>query len=176
MKKAQGFASFEFYFVMSIIGIIALIAIQRYTQVAEETKRLSFDVLAKHFQAAVLNYHSRWIMVQQQTKTFPLPIDGLDVQFTAEGWPIDIGVGEQLSPVASASSCLRLWENLLQNSPPISYEGGEPYGSYAYHVRFSLENGCRYELVTENPGEFYFEYSPVSGEVLFHMPPITKNN
>jgi len=176
MKKAQGFNSFEFYFVMSVIGILALIAMQRYMQLAEDTKRLSFDVVARHFHAAVFNHHNRWMMAQQQTKTFQLNSNGLDIQFTAEGWPIDIGVGEQLAPVASIPSCLRLWNNLLQNSPSISYEGGDSYGSQAYHLSFSLENSCRYELVTEHPGEFYFEYAPVSGEVLFHMPPITKNN
>jgi hypothetical protein len=176
MKKMLGFTSFEFYFVISVIGIIVLVAMQRYSQLAEETKRLSFEVVAKHFNASVYNHHARWIMAQQQTKIFLLNIEGLDIQFTAQGWPSAVVTEKPLLPVVSIASCLSLWNNLLQNPPSISYDGGDPYGSRIYHLSVSREGACRFELITESPGEFYFEYAPLSGRVIFHSLPITKNN
>ena len=176
MKKMLGFTSFEFYFVMSVIGIIVLVAMQRYLQLAEETKRLSFEVVAKHFNGSVYNHHARWIMAQQQAKTFRLEVDGADIHFSPQGWALAvINNNTKISDVPLVS-CLSLWNNLLQNPPSISFEGGDPYGSRTYHLEVLPEGGCRFELVTERPNEFYFDYMPFSGKVIFHSPPITKNN
>jgi hypothetical protein len=176
MKKMLGFTSFEFYFVLSVIGIIMMVAMQRYLHLAEETRRLSFEVVAKNFNAAVYNHHTRWIMAQQQTKVFQLNIDNLDILFTPQGWPLAVVTEKQLSPGTSVASCLSLWDNLLQNPPSISSDGGDAYGSRVYHLSVSQEGACRYELITESPSEFYFEYAPLSGRIIFHTPPITKNN
>lgn len=176
MKKMLGFTSFEFYFVMSIIGIIVLVAMQRYVQLAEETKRLRFEVVAKHFNAAVYNHHARWIMAQQQTKIFRLDVDGLDIQFSPQGWPLEVISKNAKTSGVSVGSCLSLWGNLLQNPPSISFGGGDLYGSRAYHLTLLPEGGCRFELVTDSPSEFYFDYMPFSGKVMLHSPPITKNN
>lgn len=176
MKKMLGFTSFEFYFVMSIIGIIVLIATQRYLQLAEETKRLSVEVVAKHFSAAVYNHHTRWIMAQSQSSTRQLNIDGLNVLFSSDGWPLAIAAHEPLPSAVSTTSCLSLWNHLLQNPPSISSEGHGVYGSQAYHLSLPQVGSCRFELVSQQPGEFYFEYEPLSGRVIFHTLPITKNN
>jgi hypothetical protein len=176
MKKTLGFTSFEFYFVMSVIGIIVLIATQRYLQLAEDTKRISFEVIAKNFSAAVYSHHARWIMAQSQTSTRQLHLDGLDILFSAEGWPLAIVRGEPLSPEVSTISCLSLWNKLLQNPPSISSDGHDPYGSYTYRLSLPQAGTCRFELASEPPGEFYFEYVPLSGIFIFHLSPITKNN
>ncbi|HOY21920.1 MAG TPA: hypothetical protein PK002_02145 [Cellvibrio sp.] len=176
MKKMLGFTSFEFYFVMSVIGIIVLVAMQRYLQLAEETKRLSFEVVAKHFNASVYNYHARWIMAQQQTKTFRLELDGLDIQFSPQGWALAVINNNTKISDTSLANCLSLWNNLLQNPPSISYDGGDPYGSRVYHLKVLPEGGCRFELTTDHPKEFYFDYMPFSGKVISHSQPITKNN
>ena len=80
MKKTLGFTSFEFYFVLSVIGIIVLVAMQRYVYLAEETKRLSFEVVAKHFNAsghlrkyknfAKMNFLSRRISIKWHSLDF----------------------------------------------------------------------------------------------------------
>lgn len=175
MKKMLGFTSFEFYFVMSVIGIIALVAMQRYLQLAGETKRLGFEVVAKHFNASVYNYHARWIMAQSQASTHQLQVDGFNILFSTEGWPLAIMTGEPLKYEVSTNSCLGLWHNLLQNPPSISSEG-EDYGTHAYHLSLPQAGTCRFEMVSEPRGTFYFEYAPVSGHVIFYMPSSTKNN
>lgn len=186
MKKALGFTSFEFYFVMSVVGIIMLVAIQRYLQLAEDTKRFSFEVVAKHFSAAVYNHHARWIVTQQHSKARRLDVEDMAVedmavQFTSEGWPLAIVTEKPLAPAVTApavtvAGCLSLWHNLLQNPPSVSYEGGSPYGSRMYHLVLLPDIGCRFALVTEPAHEFYFDYMPFLGQIIFHSPAIAKNN
>jgi hypothetical protein len=177
MKKNLGFTSFEFYFVMSAIGLVVLVGLQRYLQLAEETQRFSFEVIAKHFNASVYNHHARWIMAQQQqTKVSELTVENIKIQFSPQGWPVSIAAQEPEPKIASLKGCLSLWNNLLQNPPSISYEGGDAYGTRAYHLSFSPEANCRFEFITDYPAEFYFDYEPLSGKVMFHSPPLTKSN
>ena len=173
MKKSLGFSSFEFYFVVSVIGLVLIVGIQRYYRLAEDTQRLSFEILANNFSAAIYNHRARWLMAQQSSEnTDQLKIENTLVQFSAEGWPI--AVDARASKKINLSNCLSLWNSLLQNPPAISFAGGEPYGSYKYHLNLTADNKCRFELV--KPKGFYFEYSPVSGQVKTYTLPIAKNS
>lgn len=175
MKKNLGFTSFEFYFVISVIGLIVLVGLQRYLQLAEETQRFSFEIIAKNFSTSVYNHHARWIMAQQQTKVSELTVENVNIQFSPQGWPLSVVTNEPSIAVVSLKGCLSLWNNLLQNPPSVSYEGGDPYKSRAYHLSLSPEGNCHFEFITRHANEFYFEYDPLSGKVMFHSPPITKN-
>lgn len=175
MRKNLGFTRFEFYLVVSAIGLIVLAGLQRYSLLAEETKRLTFEALAKNFSAAVYNHHARWIMAQQLEKTSQINTDGVELYFSEQGWPLAV-VSKNAVPVPPAvKNCLSLWKNLLQNSPSISYNGGSAYGSSAYHLSLTPEANCRFELTTKVPQEYYFDYAPVDGNVTIHSLPATKN-
>src|SRR5437868_1938693 len=91
MKTNAGFSSFEFYFVMVVIGLIMLIGLQRYFQLAEDVKRFSFEVLAQHFNTAVYNFHTQWLLAQAdggQKNTVEL--EGVNVHFSDKGWPLSV--------------------------------------------------------------------------------------
>lgn len=176
MKRSLGFTRFEFYFVVSIVGILVLLATQRYRHLADETKRLSFDVIAKHFSAAVYNHHARWILTQPKTNTRQINIDGLNILFSGDGWPIAILAGEHATSEVSTLTCLSLWNHLLQNPPSISVEGNGLYGSHTYHLSSPQVGNCRFELATEPRGTFYFDYVPLLGRIVFNTQAITKNN
>lgn len=177
MRKNLGFTRFEFYFVVAAIGLILAVGMQRYLQLAEETKRLNFEVVAKNFTAAVYNHHARWIMAQQhQVKTSTLLIDGIEIQFSLQGWPESIttkGTSEKPDPV---TKCLSLWNNLLQNAPPISYNDRSKKDAFIYHLSLTTEGNCRFELITNNPLEYYFDYAPTIGKVTVFTFSITKNS
>jgi MSHA pilin protein MshB len=173
MKQARGFTKFEFYIVVSVIGIVALVAVQRYLHLADEVRRLNFETLAKHFTTAVYNYRARWIMAQQYAYTSQLNLDGLVLNFSAQGWPLGVLTSSSSLPPlveVSINSCLSLWNNFLQNPPAISYAGGDPYGSHRYHLSLSSERSCQFELITKDPRAMYFEYAPLSGAVRLHTP------
>ncbi len=177
MEKNLGVTRFEFYFVIAAIGLIISVGIQRYLQLAEETKRLNFEVVAKNFNAAVYNHHARWIMAKQdQVKMSALFIGDIEIQFSAQGWPFSIitkGAPNKPDPI---TQCLSLWNNLLQNAPPISYNARSSNKVFTYHLSLTSQGDCRYELITIHPLEYYFDYAPASGKITIFTFPITKNS
>ena len=177
MKKNLGFTSFEFYFVMSIIGLILVVGIQRYFRLAEETQRLSFEILAQNFNASVYNHRARWIMAQQAPeKIYKISVENSVIQFSLQGWPIAVVADEAKYEKVNVSTCLSLWNAFLQNPPAISFAGGDFYGSRQYHLSVTPDSKCHFELVTPEPKGFYFEYSPASGQVKTYTLPMAKNS
>jgi len=173
MKKLAGYTSFEFYVVVTVIGLIVLVGVQHYSRLAAQTQQLSFEVLARNFSASVFNLHARWLMSKQASfMSTSTTIDASTVQFTPEGWPLAVGMKNLVTP--SVSSCLSLWQSLLQNSPPISYAGGDAYKSHSYHLTITPEKHCHFEFITARPNEYFFEYSPLSGQVLINLSSIPK--
>ncbi|GGY67906.1 hypothetical protein GCM10011613_10150 [Cellvibrio zantedeschiae] len=176
MKKNLGFSSFEFYFVISVIGLIMIFGIQRYYKLAEETQQLSFEVLAQNFSASVYSHHARWLLAQQSSNiTSQLIIENNIVQFSRQGWPIAVVTeGSSVKPNEIAS-CLSLWNNFLQNPPAIS-AGDNSSEVRKYHLATTREGKCRFEFLTPDAGTFFFEYSPESGQVKTQIRPIAKNS
>jgi hypothetical protein len=177
MKKKAGFSSFEFYFVMVVIGLIMLIGLQRYLQMAEDVKRFSFEVLARHFNTSVYNFHTQWFLAKAKGEPKnPITLEGVDVQFSDTGWPLSVQKNGVILSSTSITSCYQLWMTLLQNPQPISFDGGDAYGSRAYHLSLSPEGFCRYQLVTDIKDEYYFDYSSMTGQIIIHTPVINQIN
>ncbi len=194
MKNSRGFSSFEFYFAVSIIGIIMLFGIQRYLKLAEETRRFAFEVLAQHFNTSVYNLHAYWTLEQSRSgQAGMVVVQGMMIYFSDTGWPIAaVQTPEEKStqdqspqnqspqklhtPAVSLSSCRSLWFALLQNPAALSFEGGDAYGSRPYHLSLTANRQCRFEFLGDKPGSYYFDYSPVTGQINLHLPPITKES
>lgn len=177
MKKKAGFSSFEFYFVMVVIGIIMLIGLQRYFQLAEDVKRFSFEVLAQHFNTAVYNFHTQWMLAQAGgERKDSLKLEDVDVQFSDKGWPLSVQKNGVILSSTSITTCYQLWMTLLQNPAPISFPGGDIYGSRVYHLSLSPEGLCRYQLITDIKEEYYFDYSSKTGQIIIHTPVISQVN
>ena len=173
MKKNFGFTSFEFYFVISVIGVITLIAIQRYSALAEETRRTRFEIIAGNFSAVIYNHHARWIIAQQNQHDLPsLVIDDLDIQFSPNGWPVAVLANKNIVSEISITSCLSLWQHFLQNAPLISFDGGDAYGTQNYHLSMPDAQTCRYEFVQSESNPLYVDYTPASGKFVFHKLPL----
>ncbi|MET0356592.1 MAG: hypothetical protein ABW044_07415, partial [Cellvibrio sp.] len=134
MRKNLGFTRFEFYFVISVIGIIILIVIERYLVLVEETRRLGFEINARNFSAAIYTHHARWILAHQNGNDLSyLNVDGTYIQFSVTGWPIATLAEKNIGNEISITSCLSLWQHFLQNPPQISFTK-EDYGVHDYHL------------------------------------------
>lgn len=176
MKKNIGFTSFEFYFVMAAIGLVVLVGIQRYFRLAEDTQKFSFELLAQHFSTSVYNMHSEWILLQQASDHKKIAmINGNTFRFTDDGWPLGFSKSVVNDEVVLAG-CRDLWLSLLQNPEPISFYGGDPYGSRRYNLLLTQDHNCRFEMLTQKPQEYYFDYSPKTGQLLIHIPVIKRPN
>lgn len=170
MKKNLGFSSFEFYFVVAVVGVIFLFGIQRYNKLAQETHRLSFELLTQNFSAAVYTYHARWIASQQMTEPNALlEVDNKEILFSGEGWPIGVDLKDSSSSKITSSGCLSLWLGLLQNAPAISVAAANSSDIYPYRLTLTGEGSCRYEWTAPDKRRFYFEYSPIKGSVNSHV-------
>lgn len=166
MEQNRGFSSFEFYFVVVVLGVVLLFGIHRYNKLAAETHRLSFEVLAQNFSAAVYAHHVRWIISQQtQESNAPLEIEYKKIQFSPDGWPIGADIKDFTSSKITLPGCLSLWAAFLQNAPAISVKVPGLQGSSAYQVTLTDEANCRYEWAAPDHHKFYFEYSPATGAV-----------
>lgn len=183
MIKMRGMNSFEFYLVMATIGVIVLVGIQRYLQLAEQTRRFGFEVVARHFNTSVYNLHVRWMLAQDRTGPNNLvSVQGMWIQFSDTGWPMAAYntqdgklIDSQLLPVAvSLESCKSLWFALLQNPAGLSYPAGDAYGTRPYHLSLTPDRQCRFEFISSEPGAYYFDYSSSSGQVSVHLPATQK--
>lgn len=171
MKADGGFSSFEFYFVMVVIGLIMLIGLQRYYQLAEQVQRFRFEVIAQHFNTAVYNFRTQWMLAKADgTQQSIIKLEGVDVYFSDSGWPLSVVKNGVVLSSTSITTCYQLWMTLLQNPAPISFAGGDAYGSRAYHLSLTNEGFCRYQLVTDIKDEYYFDYSSMTGQIIIHTP------
>lgn len=177
MKKSLGFSSFEFYFVMVVIGVILLFGIQRYNKLADETHRLSFEVLAQNFSAAVYAHHARWITSQQVSDSNAvIEVDNKRIQFSREGWPLGADLQDFTSVQITLPGCFSLWGVFLQNAPAISVFTHELPNTHPYQLKLTSEGNCRYEWTAPNNRKFYFEYSPTTGSVKSQSWAIPRNS
>ncbi len=174
MYNKHGFASFEFYFVMVVISLLVVVGIHRYLQLAEEVQRFSFEALAKNFSTAIYNAHEQWF-IRHQDPVYENIVDlsGEKIHMSEQGWPlsvVDDNAAADASPVQTASirSCVQLWMHLLQNPKPISYVGGDAFGTRAYHLSLTETGECRYQLLVKNTIQVFFDYSPTTGQVVIH--------
>jgi hypothetical protein len=176
MYNKHGFTSFEFYIVMIVIGLLVLVGLQRYFQLAEEVQRFRFEALARHFSTAVYNARSQWfIRHQEKMNNNIVDLSGIKIQMSQQGWPLFVADGNAVAVIdseqaASLHSCMQLWQSLLQNPQPISYSGGDAFGSRPFHLVITQAGECRYQLFVENSNQYYFDYSPKTGQVRIHTP------
>jgi hypothetical protein len=172
MIKNLGFTRFEFYFVISVISIITLIALQRYLVLVEETRRFSFEINARNFSAAVYNFHAQWILAHQHNNDLSsLHIDGVDIEFSQVGWPVAVISEKNIVREVSITACLSLWQHFLQNSPSVSFTENT-YGTQDYHLRVHNKNTCRYEFLKSPLAPLFFDYTPASGDFVISTQPL----
>jgi hypothetical protein len=179
MIRMRGLSSFEFYFVIATIGIIVLVGIQRYLQLAEQTRQLGFEVVVRHFNTSVYNLHVRWMLAQDRARNTNLVlVQGMWIHFSDSGWPIAAYSAQSGKPVdpqnlssaVSLQTCKSLWFALLQNPAALSYQTGDAYGTRPYHLSLTPDRQCRFEFISSEPGAYYFDYSSVSGQVRMQVP------
>lgn len=164
MKNSRGFSSFEFYFVMAVIGLVLLAGIHAYNTLAKEAQRLSFEALAHNFSAAVYGERIRWI-ISQPNPDSPLILEGegRDLFFSQTGWPIAVD-RKNLAAEVSVAGCASLWYAFLPKAPALDGTADQLGGTSAYSVVLTPHHTCRYEWQTPHQGRFHFEYVPHTGE------------
>lgn len=150
----------------TVIALIALIALDRYTLMTKDARVLRLEIISHHFMTAAATLRTKFLL----TKAAKIPgqlhtgllIDGQLIYLSSDGWPASFTapINQRFQP--SDEDCSRLWALLLQDPAPITT--GQFTDQPRKYRAYAQTSACRYELAS---GEAYFDYFPLTGRLLF---------
>ena len=152
--------------VATVIALIALIALDRYTLMTKDARVLRLEIISHHFMTAAATLRTRFLLAQVtkipgQLRT-GLLIEGQLIYLSPDGWPASFTAPVNQHYQPSDEDCYRLWGLLLQNPSPITL--GQFTDQPGKYRAFAQAIACRYQLES---GEAYFDYFPLTGRLLF---------
>jgi len=178
MKTQHGFSLFELVVVAVVIGILASVGLEYYSQAIEESHRVGVEAQASNFTTAVAGVHTQWLLDSVKSRVSRVEIDGLQFYVSKRGWPAHVNVrgtkkkGKKSGKNwESSQNCYDLWISLLQNPTPATVEGNDQWGKYDYHISAVGGEFCRYELTVKPKGSHFFDYVLGTGQVFVTVPP-----
>lgn len=147
-----------------MIAIIALVALSRYSLMAEDARVLRLQVISQHFMTGAANARIHYLVTRISGDVSDSRLDsyGRRVYFSEQGWPASVAERVTKAYQPSEVDCYHLWHFFLQNPPPIALGQGNSE-SREFNV-VAHANNCRYQLVGSTA---YFDYYPLAGELLF---------
>lgn len=174
MTNQGGWSRFEGLIVVSAIGLVVLVGISRYLDLARDSRRVGFELLAHNFTVAVAMTRVQWLLkISSHGQEGYLVAGDKNIYVNAEGWPVG------LEPLRSENrangkipvrQCYDLWQAMLQNPEPATLEGRDTRGKRRFHISSVGKEACRYELVTKERGSHFFDYFPRTGQIIINLP------
>ncbi|MAZ89247.1 MAG: hypothetical protein CL693_16580 [Cellvibrionaceae bacterium] len=157
-RSETGFTLLEFIVVVTMIGVLAASSLSYYADIVRDTRISGVQFLSSRFAAAVAGVHVKWI-VDGQPKSVEL--DGFQLQLNDSGWPI----AETSRRAGGKNVCRQLWDSLLQNPSQLPDVIPADSKGVQYWAPKPSNDICRYNLITRDSREFYFEYFMRNGQV-----------
>jgi prepilin-type N-terminal cleavage/methylation domain-containing protein len=158
-KLQQGFTLLEFIFVIVMIGILSATALKYYADIVDDARVASVQFLSARFAAAVAGIHMKWMIDGQPAR---IELDGYQLKVNDNGWP----VGEpSLKAKGRLNTCQQLWESLLQNPSQLPDVIPRDSRGVQYWSAKPKNKVCRYNLITRDSSQYYFEYHMDNGRV-----------
>jgi hypothetical protein len=167
---------FEWLLVASIIGVILALAAGFYGRMADDVRRLSFELNAEHFKTGVsavwaYSYVHRGSGELERGIALYTALTGAPGNQEPDAEPVRVFLNRYGWPAAterhmahrpSPEACLQLWYAFLQD-PPRAAVGQVEEAEYL--VSLTREGQCRYQPRGERWQGMYFDYSPETGAV-----------
>lgn len=168
-RKVVGFTLIELMVVISVVGILAAVALPRMMDTHDNAHRAVVEGTGGALASAVVMARSQWIANGNNTEVDGVDGFGIDnIATSAEGWPTDAaqGAGSNHSDVmSSADRCVRLWGALLVANAPTASSSASATVDY---LATTVSGNCHFTYQNSGPGD-YIIYDARTGEVITNI-------
>jgi prepilin-type N-terminal cleavage/methylation domain-containing protein len=149
-QNQSGFTLIEIVLVLSILGILAAIAIPKFIDLSEDAHDASTRATHGGFSSAVNIIHAEWLARGSSS-----------VAVSPTGWPIGSG-----SPPMTHPRCTTVWTDILTSPPPATpgfSAGTDGWGA------LGSGNFCFYIYEPDTSPFRYIRYNVVNGLVEYFV-------
>lgn len=165
-----GFSLFEMVIVIIAIAFLLYTGMGYYQTTIEHSRDRFIRFQAATFSRVIANLHGQAIITRQSA----LRLENSTILFNEKGWPassdsLSGDSGSLMSYNQSPEECEALWVGVFKSAPATQVMAGDDDGPVSDDKDFKVFsiNGriCRYELVSKQEGQYFFDYDLSTGEV-----------
>jgi MSHA pilin protein MshB len=165
MKNQQGFSLIELVMVIVILGVLASIALPKFSDLSSEAHKSIVAATRGALNVGVNNIHLKWIASGESGAVLDFisaadSITGESLSVNINGWPADTR-GTSLT-LNSTADCIDIWNAVLEAGAPSLSSGTDS----EYQATYNGGNRCTYTYQKYTETTLTITYNSNTGNVV----------